>query len=340
MIRVLIVDDSKLKQNFIISVLNECPVIDVVGTASNGKQAIERCRQLKPDVITMDINMPVMGGLEAIDHIMRNCPTVIIAVTEADDEIIRECLNCGVVDFFSLNGPYQQKTSELIGKIITASKVKVIRRICPIDKGKTLSKDIAGISHNNDSSFNLTSVIVIGASTGGPYALEKILSVLEPEKLKAGILIVQHMSSGFIHGLTKWLNSKSGFQVSIASDGDKLENGKVFLAPEQHVMEIDRDGKIVLKEDKNNDYLFVPSIDALMISAAKSFGSKVIGVIMTGMGYDGVEGMKTIKKFGGITIAQDEKTSVVFGMNRAAIEENVIDRILGVDEIGPALTLN
>jgi two-component system, chemotaxis family, protein-glutamate methylesterase/glutaminase len=341
MIKVLIVDDSLLKQNFIISVLAECSDIVVIGTALNGKQAIEKCKQLKPDVITMDINMPVMNGLEAIEYIMKNCPTVIIAVTSADDNTIKECLNNGVIDFFSLKGPYQQKSSELIGKIITASKVRVMRKYITLKKSEKKSiKTYPSATVFSDAvdKSKLTSVIAVGTSTGGPYALERFLESLDPHRLKAGILIVQHISLGFIHGLSEWLNAKSSFNVVVPKEGDILEDGKVFLAPEQFLMEIDRNGIIHLRSDEKNEYLFVPSVDAMMKSVAHSFSDKAVGIIMTGMGYDGVEGIKAIKDCGGTTIAQDEKTSVIFGMNRAAIEKGVIDKVISIDDIGRAVT--
>jgi two-component system chemotaxis response regulator CheB len=179
-------------------------------------------------------------------------------------------------------------------------------------------------------------VVALGISTGGPQALQILLSKL-PANFPAGILIVQHISSGFIQGLVEWLRVTSSLDIRVAKVGDTLRNGTIFFAPDDMHMTVDKQEKIVLKEDVSKKMLHVPSIDVMMQSVAEAYRGNAVGVIMTGMGRDGVEGISAIKSSGGYTLAQDEKTSAIYGMNKLAVEQGVIDRVLALEYIADEL---
>ncbi|MCX5712149.1 MAG: CheB methylesterase domain-containing protein [Candidatus Omnitrophica bacterium] len=175
-------------------------------------------------------------------------------------------------------------------------------------------------------------VIVIGLSTGGPQALQVLLSKF-PANIDAGILIVQHMSKGFIDGLVEWLRFSSHLDIRVAKPGEILKNSAVLFAPDDYNIEIDEEGRILLSEDTTKRLLHVPSIDVMMKSAAASYDKHTIGVIMTGMGSDGVDGINAIKSAGGVTIAQDQESSVIYGMNKIAVEKGYVDKIIPLDKI-------
>jgi len=322
-IRVLIVDDSALMREALNSILSADPQIEVVGMAKDGDEGVKKALALKPNVITMDLKMPVMGGLEAIEQIMGESPIPIIVVSGMDVQVIVRALTIGAMDFVPVTQEIEQIAQSLIEKIKIASRVKPIRRL----KVKPLAK----ISLQKKKA-EANKVVAIGISTGGPQALQLVLSGL-PQDLAAGILVVQHMSAGFMDGLIEWLRLSSAMEVKQASSGEALKAGQIIFAPDNYNMLIDEEGRISLKEDTARRLLHVPSVDEMMKSAAESFGRDTIGVIMTGMGRDGVEGIKAIKKSGGVTIAQDEKTSVVFGMNKQAIDAGCIDRVVPLEKI-------
>lgn len=328
-IRVLIIDDSALMRGALQAVLESDPSIEVIGVAKDGREGVEKAFALKPDVITIDLRMPIMGGLEAIEDIMEKTPTPIIVVSTADISIIIKALSIGAMDFVNVLGDIDTISSELISKVKIASRVKPLRRF----KSKLYTAPVI----QKASKVSARKIIAIGISTGGPQALEELFRNL-PTDLNAGILVVQHMSRGFIAGLGEWLNGTSSLKVDVAKAGDVLKNGLILLAPDCYHINIDKDAQIVLKEETSKDCFHIPSIDSMMRSVASAFGEDVIGVLMTGMGQDGVEGMRAIKKAGGITIAQDETSSVVFGMNKVAIDAGLIDEVLPLKRIASRLT--
>ena len=325
-IRVLIVDDSSIMREAIRSILNSDPSLEVIGMAQDGREAVSKTTALKPDVITMDLNMPKMSGLEAVEKIMDILPTPIIIVSSMDVNVIIKALGVGAMDFVTVNQDIGQVSADLIRKIKIASRVRAIRRFTPTPPKKLEIKRESG---------TLTKIVAIGVSTGGPQALQLLLAGL-PKGFPATVVIVQHMTATFIDGLAEWLRVSSILDVCVARAGDPLKNSTVYLAPDIYNLKINEACSIVLSESEVKTP-HIPSIDVMMQSVAQTFGSNAIGVILTGMGKDGVEGIKAIKEAGGTTIAQDEKSSVIFGMNKEAICTGCVDIVLPLDKIAQEL---
>lgn len=327
-IRVLVVDDSLTKRDILSNMINSAEDMEVVGIASDGKEACRMCEVLRPDVITMDIKMPEMDGIEATKRIMKNTPTPILIVSATDQIQVRftmEALSYGAVDFLPISNDLDKMKEELLKKIRIASRIKVVRYIGIPEKEKFVKEKFV---------FRKTSskkVVAIGVSTGGPMALLTILSQF-PENISAGIIIVQHMVEGFTKGLADWLDSQCKIKVKEAKDRDFIQEGVALICPGNSNLTVTATESVRLIPIPA-EAVYKPSIDEMMCSAAKVYGENLIGVILTGMGRDGVEGMKAIKKAGGITIAQDESSCVVFGMPKVAIEEGCIDKILHIKNI-------
>ncbi len=321
-IRVLIVDDSTLVRQALNTILSADPEIEVIGEARNGKEGYEKTLALRPDVVTMDITMPVMGGLEATELIMEECPTPIVIVSSREVPIIVKALSFGAMDFVASTGDLDEIKGEVLLKVKIASRVKALRRmhIRPVVKRLVTNREAA------------TRVVALGVSTGGPQALQALLAKL-PADLPACVLIVQHISTGFIQGLVEWLSLTSALSLRVAKAGDPLKSGTVYFAPDGVHMTVNEEEKIVLKEDGSRKMLHVPSIDVMMLSAAEIYKDRAVGVIMTGMGRDGVEGIAAIRAAGGHTIAQDEKTSAIYGMNKVAVDQGAIACVLSLDSM-------
>lgn len=326
-IRVLIVDDSSLVRESLKTLLDSDGAIEVIGEAHDGNEGIKKALELKPDVITMDLKMPVMGGLEAIEKIMEEIPTSIIVVSTMDVNVIIKALGAGAMDFVLITRQIEEIAKDLIRKIKISSKVKPLRRINvpPVKKAIAARKK------------TISKIVAIGVSTGGPQALQVLFSHL-PSDFPAGILIVQHISNGFTQGLVDWLRATAHVDIRVAKSGDILKSGIALFAPDNYNILVDDTGRISLKEDVGKSVLYVPSIDEMMRSVADSYKENAIGIIMTGMGRDGVEGIRAIKHAGGETIAQDEKSSVIFGMNRVAIEAGCVDKSVPLDKIADEIT--
>lgn len=325
-IRVLIVDDASIMREAIKSILDADPSLEVIGMANDGKEAIRKTLALKPDVITMDMNMPNMGGLEAVENIMSTQPTPILIVSGMDVKVIVKALGAGAMDFIALDQDVEQIAKELIDKVKIASKIKPLRRIIPAPPRKLEIKP---------EKKSLIKVVAIGVSTGGPQALQLLLSGL-PRNFPAAVVIVQHMTASFIGGLAEWLGASSSLEVCVARAGEPLKNSTVYLAPDAYNLKINGAYSVVLSEASVKTS-HIPSIDVMMQSVAETFGPNAIGVIMTGMGRDGVAGIRAIKKAGGVTIAQDEKSSAIFGMNKESICTGCVDIILPLEKIAQEL---
>ena len=326
-IRVLIVDDSALVRQSLKAILNSDPEIEVVGEARNGKEGYEKTVLLRPHVITMDLTMPVMDGTEAIGKIMQDFPTPIIVVSSMNVKVIVRALAIGAMDFVAVTQEIGEISEDLIEKVRIASRVRPLRRMKianVIRKETGPRKELA------------TRVVTIGVSTGGPQALQVLFSSM-PADFPAAILVVQHISPGFVQGLAEWLGLTSPLHMQVAKTGDELKKGTVLFAPDGMHMTVDEQERIVLKEDVSQKMLHIPAIDVMMESVADVYQKKAVGVIMTGMGRDGVSGISMIKRNGGTTFAQDEKTSAIFGMNKIAIDAGVIDRVLPLEGIAGEL---
>jgi|Deesub1362A_J573_1020465.scaffolds.fasta_scaffold01796_4 two-component system chemotaxis response regulator CheB len=326
-IKVLVVDDSALMRRVLTDILSEAEDILVVGTAESGEVAVEKVLELSPDVVILDILMPGMGGLAALNEIMRRKPTPVIVFSSYDKpDVTLESLEMGAVDFvFKQMGDLERVASELIEKVRVAASVDV-RRL--IEKKAP------------DKKFK---IVVIGASTGGPRALNELLSRL-PNDLPAAILVVQHMPANFTTSLAKRLNRACALEVKEAEDGEVIIPGRVYIAPGGYHLLIEK-GSIngsevfsikLAKGPKRNNV--IPSIDVTMESVAKTAGSRAIGVILTGMGCDGAAGLKAIREAGGFTIAEDPSTCIVYGMPKAAADMGAVNKIMPLHNISRELS--
>ncbi len=327
-IRVLIADDSVLVRNLIRAIIEMDPEMEVAGEASNGLEAVEKARNLHPDIVTMDIEMPVMDGLQAIEQIMaENAMPILVVTSRGDAKTAYAAISKGALDLMMKPDLNVEAAEEFVAKLKLISRVSVISHI----SGRHGQRHQAG-SNMPVFSGNLSDqVIAIASSTGGPDALSIILSRL-PEKFPVPIVIAQHISDGFVSGMVGWLRTLSRVEIKVAMHGEHLKPGTAYVCPSENHMQVDGSKKITFIERHAKD-IYRPSCDVLLSSVAESFGKKAIGVILTGMGNDGVAGITKIREAGGWTIAQDEKTSVIFGMPRLAIENNSIDTVLPLEAI-------
>ncbi len=341
-IRLLVVDDSAFMRKAISMVLEEEPDIEVVGTAKDGLEAIEKVKQLRPDVVTLDIEMPRMDGLTALRRIMQEYPLPVIMVSSLTYEGAREtiqALELGAVDFipkqFSFISVGQAEIKEqLIQKIRAAaqSRFRLLKR--------RFSPPAASCSRRiHFPRLPAIKIIVIGISTGGPLSLQKVIPRL-PAEFSVPIAIVQHMPPNFTRLLAERLDHLSLLRVVEAEDNMPIDPGTVYVAPggwHLHIRKrLDAATCYLSQEPKN--LLFRPSADVLFESASRVFGKDVLAVVMTGMGKDGLKGTQKIKAAGGKVIAQDEQSSVVYGMPRAVVEAGLADAVLPLEKIPEALT--
>ena len=334
MIRVIVVDDSSFMRKILTRMLEKDKDIQVVETAANGEEAIEKIEKVKPDVVTMDIEMPVMNGIEALKKIMATNPLPVIvlsALSKEGADITMEALNLGACDFITKDisgGPLgmASKEGELIGKIKDVAR----KRVRFLTKRLELFK--RPISINRDKR-NKYAVLSIGASTGGPPALQHILTSF-PQNFPVPIIIAQHMPKLFTQSFAQRLNSLSQIEVKEAEDKEPLRPGVALIAPGDVHMGLKKNGKDVTVDFiKDTQYVYRPSVDHLMLSTAQVYDSSAIGVILTGMGNDGLAGLKELKRRNGLVIAQDEETCVVFGMPKAVINANIADVVLPIEKI-------
>lgn len=338
LIRVLVVEDSILMCKVLTTLLNGDPEIIVTAIATNGKEAVELVPHLRPDLITMDMEMPLMDGLEAIKQIMSSHPTPILifssSVFRKGMEKVFQAISYGALDVMDkgevvLKG--NMNSGELlIEKVKQLAQKKVTYRF-PMEERTEISPPIGSGRRKTPS----PKIIAMVASTGGPQALLEILKPL-PESFPCGIVIVQHIATGFLSGLVHWLDKECRIKIKIAEDSEAIRPGVAYIAPENLQMRVREGGRIKLSnETAENGHM--PSGDVLLESVAKIYGRESIGIILTGMGRDGVIGLKAIKQNRGKTMAQDEKSCVVFGMPHAAIELGVVDQVLPLKRISEEL---
>ena len=366
---VVVVDDSAVQRRFLRGAMEAAGEFTVVGEARNGREAVALVERLRPAAVVMDLDLPVMGGVEAIERIMCSHATPILVysafVAGVDSENALEALAAGAVDVLAKPGPDDTGTLEEYAEVLRrrlrmAVRIRVIthprgrlRRTgglggappalgevagrrpllapAPTDTPAAAAPDPAPIARRTG-----IKLLVIGASTGGPQALLTVLSTL-PADLEQAVLVVQHMAEGFIPGLVSWLDQLIELPVVQGESGRRLEPGTVTVAPSGGNLLVQDDRLRVLITPPEPGQFHVPGIDATMSSVASALGSEAVGVLLTGMGRDGAAGLLAMRERGALTLGQDEATSAVYGMPAAAAALGAVDRQLPIDAIGPAL---
>ncbi len=348
-VRVLVVDDSSFFRRRLTEIFNSDKHIEVIGTAVNGQEAIELVKKLKPDVVTMDIEMPIMDGITAVRKIMQANPLPILmfsSLTTDGAQATLNALEAGAVDFLP-------KRLEDISQDRETAKRQLCARVRLIG-ARGLKKADAAVGarpamQTTDASLAKPAMptrtrrggyrlVALGTSTGGPVALQKVLSSL-PATFPLPILLVQHMPASFTPAFAERLNNLSGISIKEACDGDHLQKGWAYLAPggKQMLVEEQRGAQVIRIVESQPGQTYKPSVDITFGSASKLFAGDVLAVVMTGMGADGREGARMLKNHGSTVWAQDKKTSVIYGMPAAIAEAGLADNILALDTIARAL---
>ena len=364
-IKVLIIDDSSVVHLLLEKAFAEHKDIVIAGDAYDGKEGIELAAKLSPDVIIMDIEMPRIGGLEAIKEIMDVKPTPIIVFSSASRNTINlgfKAIELGAVEL--IEKPYAEDFNllknvideKLIKSIRTFSGFKVIRMLKHLEdfshnKKIILDKNIAEktnikphpVEAETISEIEIIPkkhtgfpVIGIAASTGGPQTIKKLLHGFPIKELGAGVVIVQHMADGFINGFCDWLNEQSPVKIKMAEEMETISSETIYIAPEGHHLVFDQKGRFSYL-DAPTIMGIRPSADLMIDSLGKVFKDRVIVIILTGMGGDGSKGLAAVKENGGYIIAQDEESSLIFGMPKVAIETGYVDKVLSLNQISEFL---
>jgi two-component system, chemotaxis family, protein-glutamate methylesterase/glutaminase len=369
-VKVLVVDDSGFFRRRVSEILSADPTIQVVGTATNGREAIDQALALKPDVITMDYEMPMMDGITAVRHIMQRCPTPVLmfsSLTHEGARVTLDALDAGAVDYLPKNFEDISRNPEKVKQLL-CEKVHTISRSnrrfggyashAPVSAPAPASSHapasslasaapvrpaaparaaapVAGAAHAPAPKRKPYKLVAIGTSTGGPVALQRVLTQL-PASFPAPIVLIQHMPAAFTKAFAERLDKLCKISVKEAEDGDMLRPGLALLAPGGKQMMIDGRGTVkILPGDERLNYK--PCVDITFGSAAKSYGDKVLSVVLTGMGADGREGARLLKQGGSTVWAQDEASCVIYGMPMAIVKANLADAVYSLDEIGKHL---
>ncbi|AMM95435.1 chemotaxis protein CheY [Peribacillus simplex] len=358
-VKVLIVDDSAFMRKLISEFLTEDSRVEVIGTARNGRDALDKIKALKPDVVTLDVEMPVMDGLEALNRIMNECPTAVVmlsSTTKEGTENTLAAMDSGAFDFMAkptgaISLDLHKIKTELLEKVMAASRANVHKlqknalnmEISPsfwekyskIDSIVSIKKE----KNNKTWSYRNRKIIVIGTSTGGPKALQTVLTEL-PLDIDASILIVQHMPPGFTKSLATRLNSLCKIKVKEAEEGELIQKGVAYIAPGGFHLKVKKVGMslAVLLDQSELRNGHRPSVDVLFESVSEMKDLAKIAVIMTGMGMDGAAGLIKLKQRGPLkAIAESQETAIIFGMPKAAIKTNLIDCIEDVEKIAKTI---
>ncbi|CUU10693.1 MAG: chemotaxis response regulator protein-glutamate methylesterase [Fimbriimonadales bacterium] len=346
-IRVLVVDDSLFMRRMITDILAEDPEIEVVGSARNGQEGLEMARQLQPDVITLDVEMPVMDGITMLERLMKEQPTAVVMVsslTKEGAEVTLRSLELGAVDFVtkpsgSISLDLYKVSSQILEKVKAAARVprfrlRALTQPFASRPASTTPAPVPPAPPKAPSQFQNV-LVVVGCSTGGPRALTTLMSQLPPD-FHAPMLIVQHMPEGFTRSLAERLDRQSPMSVREANAGDRLQPGVAYLAPGGRHLKLAQDRTLQLSQDPPVHGVR-PSVDVTLLSVAQHFTGKVVIAILTGMGSDGAMGARTLHAKGARVLAEDESTCVVFGMPRAVIQAGCADRVVPLDQMAQAL---
>ena len=335
-IRVLVVDDSALMRKLIPQMLAADESLEVVGTAMDGTFCLKKIEELKPNVVTLDLEMPGMNGIDTLKEIMRREPVPVIVFSSHSTEgasVTMKALGLGAFDFVTkpkdASAHMAETARELIAKVKAAAECKLRPRILSSQP----RQEKASVSASNP-----TKIVGIGVSTGGPQAMEYLLSQL-PGDFPGSIVVVQHMPDGFTDMFARRLDETCALRVKEAQSGDLLQRGRALICPGNRHMKVKRlplgDVAVLNDEPRVNGHR--PSADVLLRSVAEEFKNQAVGVLLTGMGDDGAEGLGAIKKEGGMTVAQSEDSCVVYGMPKAAIERGYAVRVVALDVLGATL---
>ncbi len=346
-IRVLVVDDSAFMRKLIAEIINEQEDMEAKATARHGEDALKKIDSMDFDIVTLDVEMPVMDGIQTLAAIMRRRPLPVImlsSLTKKSSDITLKALSLGAIDFIlkpsgSISLHLETVAAEITEKIRAGYNAK-IRRPQSADadpRVATAMPVITRAKHTPRAPARGMSgrVVVIGASTGGPRAVEEVFLSL-PDHLPACVLVTQHMPKGFTRSFAERLNGLSPLYVKEAEDGDSIADGRAYIAPGDYHMLARTDRRLHLNQAPPVQFLR-PSVDVTMESLPPIYGSQVVGVILTGMGRDGAKGMAAIKAAGGRTIAQDKSTSTIYSMPRVVFEEGSADYVLPVNRIGESI---
>lgn len=339
-IKVFIVDDSPFMRKIFSDILSDTAGLEVIGTSRSGRDTIRRLDTLKPDIILMDVNMPGLSGFEALKLIKEKTSIRIIMMSsQGGEDVTIKALESGAEDFIGkpqdLKNTSTEFKKELEYRIKSLFKNEWVRKEKPLKKNPAVRKRISEKTvFSNQDLPKKVEAITIGASTGGPRALMQLIPLF-PADLSIPVLVVQHMPAGFTASFANRLNAESNVTVVEAVDGLPVEKGVVYIAPGNYHMIVENKTIRLLSTPKMHGVR--PAVDILFESVAKEYGSKVLGVILTGMGYDGTQGLYDIKAAGGYSLAQDEATSVVYGMPKNAVENGVVDQCIGLKEISEIL---
>lgn len=338
-ISVLIADDSAVARGLLRSFLESDGAFEIVGEAHNGQQAVDMALALRPNLVTMDLEMPVMGGLEAIERIMSTKAVPILVVSSvADARNAYAAVAHGAVEVVNKPGIDSKEQAAFIAMARLVAKIPVITHV----RALRVTLDPAAVARPAPPTAPPPApdaaggrIFAIASSTGGPQALARILAGL-PATLASPVLIAQHISEGFAGGMADWLSTLSALPVRLGREGEPAAPGVVYVAPSETHLALTPDRRLTLTTRALKD-IYRPSCDVLLESVAATCGKRGVGIILTGMGSDGARGMAAIHAAGGDTIAQDEASSVIFGMNRVAIERGAAKQVLPLDLIAPAM---
>jgi two-component system, chemotaxis family, protein-glutamate methylesterase/glutaminase len=334
MLRVLIAEDSATTRELLTTLLQSDAEMHVVGAAKNGVEAVAMTHKLRPDVVTMDIRMPLMDGFEATKRIMVEVPTPIVIVSASVDvrevEVSMHALRVGALTVLPKPSPGQPDFDDVrahfLSTVKAMARVRVVRRW-----PEPSTSEPALVARPERGSLSSPRVVALAASTGGPAALSQILAEL-PGNFAVPILIVQHIAHGFVAGFASWLNSSVGLRAKVAESGERLAARTIYIAPDDRHLGVSSSGMVLISSAEPIGG-FRPSASFLFESVANVFGRAALGVVLTGMGQDGLEGLRTLHRSGGQIFAQDESSSIVFGMPGAVVAAGLADATLPLPDV-------